>query len=71
MMNQEEHVAIIAIYNTGNRQCDIAWALEITPNKVYRAVKQFKELNTLQDRPTSANTSRNRSVIRKRIKRNP
>ena len=76
MKNQEERAAIIAMHNASNRQCDIAQVLKITPNKVYRAVKLFKELNTLQYRPrsgcpASANTSRNRSITCKRIKTNP
>ena len=75
-MMYEERAAIIAMYNAGNRQCEIAKTLKISPNKVYRAIKRYKELNTLMDRPRSgrpvtANTPRNRSIIRKRIARNP
>ncbi len=76
MNNQSQRAAIIELHSRGNRICDIVRQLGIPRRNVSRAISRFRELGDLNDRPrtgrtVTADTPRNRNIIRNRIRRNP
>lgn len=76
MVNRRRRVAIIELHNVGTRNCDIARQLHIPSSRVSETIRRYQQLGTTEDRPRSGrprsvNTPRNRSVIRKKITRNP
>ena len=67
--------AILELFRKGMRQCDIVRLLNVPEQTVSKAVNRFKELGHDGRRPGSGrrrtvNTSANRQIIRKRVKRN-
>lgn len=67
--------AILELFNQGKRQCDIVRLLNVSRQTVSKAINRFKELGHGGDRAgrgrkRTANTSRNRKLIKKRIMRN-
>jgi len=67
---------IIALHELGKRNCEIARTLKIARSLVSRAIKRYNELGNTKDRPRGGSertvrTSRNRKLIRERVKRNP
>lgn len=74
MSNKRE--AIIALFESGMRNCDIVRTLKAPKSTVSDAIKRFKELNTSDDRKgrgrkRTVRTAYNRKIIRQRINRNP
>lgn len=68
--------AILTLYKAGKRQCQIVRLLKVPQRTVSHAIRRFNELGHDGDRPgrgrkRTVNTSRNRQIIRKRVKRNP
>jgi len=75
MNNQSQRAAIIELHSSGNRICEIVRQLGIAKGTVCRTISRFRELGNLEDRPrsgrpTTADTPRNRNIIRNRIRRN-
>lgn len=75
MNNQSRRAAIIELHLRGNRNCEIVRQLGIDKRTVSRAISRFRELGGLEDRPragrpATADTPRNRNIIRNRIRRN-
>ena len=67
--------AILELFRKGMRQCDIVRLLNVPKQTVFKVVNRFKELGHDGHCPGSgrrrtANTSSNRQIIRKRVKRN-
>ncbi len=76
MNNQSQHAEIIELHSRRNRICEIVRQLGIDKRTVSRIICGFRELGDLEDRPrsewpTTADTPRNRNIIRNRIRRNP
>ncbi|CAO4363115.1 unnamed protein product [Caenorhabditis nigoni] len=75
-MRASPHRPIIAkLYADGIRVCDIVRRLQIPKATVYKVVKYIKERGNVSEipksgRPHTANTSRIRNIIKKRITRN-
>ena len=74
--SKEKRGAIISLYNDGKKQLFISNTLNIPRNTVYDAIKRYKELGSLEDRPRSGRpvtvaTIANKEKIRKKISRNP
>ena len=66
---------ILELFRKGMRQCDIVRLLNVPKQTVSKAVNRFKELGndgrrSGSGRRRTVNTSANRQIIRKRIKRN-
>lgn len=71
-----ERYDILAMHRTGKRQIEIARLLKVPKQKVSYVIARYKELGHEGDRPgrgrkRTANTSRNRKIIKKRVMRNP
>lgn len=67
--------AILELFRRGKRQCEIVRLLNVSRQTVSKAINRFKELGHEGDRAgrgrkRTANTSRNRKIIKKRIKLN-
>jgi transposase len=75
-INSKEKIGvIISLYNDGKRPLIISKTLNIPRNTVYDAIKRYKELGSLEDRPRSGRpvtgaTVANKEKIRKKISRN-
>jgi inhibitor of nuclear factor kappa-B kinase subunit alpha len=74
--SKEKRGAIISLYNDGKKPLFISKTLNIHRNTVYDAIKRYKELGSLEDRPRSGRpvtvaTIANKEKIRKKISRNP
>jgi len=70
-----QRAQILTLHGLKKRNCEIARLLRIDPAVVCRTIKRYKELGHDGRRPGSGrkrtvNTSANRQLIRKRIKRN-
>lgn len=68
--------AILELFREGKRQCEIVRLLRVPKQTVSDAICRFRELGHYGRRPgsgkkRSVNTSANRQIIRKRVKRNP
>ena len=65
--------SIISLFLKNIRQCDIVRRLAVPKQTVSKAIKRYIEQGNTQDRPSSGrprteNTTRNRKIIRDRIK---
>jgi inhibitor of nuclear factor kappa-B kinase subunit alpha len=74
--SKQKRGAVIFLHNEGKSAPFISKTLGIPIRTVYDAIKRYKELGNIQDRPKSgrpvtACTSANKEKIRKRIERNP
>ncbi len=71
---KEKRAAIIALFLQGKRPFEIETLVPASKKTVLRAIKRYEELGSLQDRPKTgrprtADTAKNRKLIRERIKR--
>lgn len=71
-----ERTRIIALFEIGYRQVDIANSLNVSKQLVSKTIKRFKDLGHDGDRPgrgrkRSVRTAKNRQIIKKRVQRNP
>lgn len=69
-----DRAAIIALYKRGVKQAEIVRQLKIPKQTVSKAVKRYQQVGHLEDRsrsgrPRTACTSKNRKLIRERIRR--
>lgn len=75
-MPKENRAAIVTLYRTGKGASSIARVLKMSERTVRYTITRFNEHGGLLDRPRSgrprtACTATNRSIIKKRIERNP
>ena len=75
-MQELTRASIISLHATGKKLLVIANSLGVPVRSVRYAIKRYKEIGGLQDRPRSGRpvtirTTRNKDVIKKRIQRNP
>ncbi len=76
MSAKEKRDAVIALHKEGVSPSEIAKRLEMHLSTVWKQIKRYKELDTLDDRsrserPVTATTKKNKEKIRSRIRRNP